>query len=179
MARFLTSSILAAARDLRAVADRLPQARARTIGTLARRLPVEARRSIQSEYNITAARLRAGLIARRISDGVELQASRRPIGLRNFGRPTAGGFRVQVLKDGPAEVLRHAFLQTPGGAASRTGAQLFERALVAGKRAARYPIRRLHGPSVADMLARGDRPEQLAEHAQSLMRAEFARQLRY
>jgi hypothetical protein len=43
---------LAAARNLSAIASRLPTLHTRAISTLRRRLPVQARRDIQAEYQI-------------------------------------------------------------------------------------------------------------------------------
>ena len=51
--------VLSASRNFSALASRLPSLHTRAIGTLRRRLPVEARRDIQAEYPIGARRLPA------------------------------------------------------------------------------------------------------------------------
>lgn len=76
--------LLAASRNLSALASHLPTLHTRAIGTLARRLPVQARRDIQAEYQIGARRLTQDLSSRTTDDGVRLVGRFRGIGLRNF-----------------------------------------------------------------------------------------------
>ena len=82
---FDVSAILKAADRFREVPKRAEQARSRAASTLARRLPVEARRDIQDEYNLTAGRINTGLSVRTTSEYVELVGSSRGIGRIEFG----------------------------------------------------------------------------------------------
>lgn len=146
--------------------------RSRAIATLARRLPVQARRDIQQEYNLTATRIRDGLSIRRPDEGdVILRGSARGINLIAFGArwTKRRGVTARVKKGGAATVQQHAFIAT-----GRNGNRLvFERR---GKK--RLPLDALYGPSVGQMLKHGDRPQRLADFASGVIAAEIARQTR-
>ena len=61
--------LLSASRNLSVLASRLPTLHTRAIGTLARRLPVQARRDIQAEYQIGARRITQDLSSRATDEG--------------------------------------------------------------------------------------------------------------
>jgi hypothetical protein len=189
---------------LRRVADLLADAPARADkvvqrarGTLQRRLLVEARRDIQTEYAIPAKRVADGLRARNISEGVELTGFKRGIGLINFnvsgglrGRPVmATVFRNEARK----EVFRAFIARAPNGAL-----QVFERATArtrgqyglkpekaytqvgryAGTGIKREPLDAKYGPSVAQMLRKDGRSDRLAEYGRGLLASEIQRLFR-
>lgn len=145
----------------------------RAAGTLARRLPVQARRDMQDEYNLTTARINAGLDVRRDgSSAIVLIGRKRGIGLIEFG----GRWR-RGQPDGATARKRNA--ESPavyGGTFIATGRngnrQIFERTT-----RARLPLRALYGPSIADMLKNAARRERLADFAQTVLVTEINRQL--
>lgn len=151
------------------------QAVVRARGTLMRRLPVQARRDIQAEYALRAQRIAAGLSIRQSGDAVELIGSKRGIGLIEADGRWAGvksaGASARVRVDEPRHVYDGTFI-----AAGRGGnRQIFERALVGGRRAARLPIAARYAPSVAQMLRRPGRADRLADFARNVLAAEVAR----
>lgn len=146
----------------------LAKVRSRALATLARRLPVEARREIQQEYNLKAARIRAGLSVRTSGDTAILRGASRGINLIAFDARAKArtGVSVRVRKDGAASVHPHAFI-----ASGRGGNRLvFERR---GK--SRLPLEALYGPSVGQMLKHGQRPQKLADYASQVVASELAR----
>ena len=142
----------------------------RATGTLARRLPVEARRDMQDEYNLRAGRISAGLTVRREEGAVVLTGSKRGIGLIDFD----GRWRGVKTEGATARVRRTDSVGVYGGtfiAAGRGGnRQIFERTTKA-----RLPLRTLYGPSVADMLKNAPRRMRLAGFAQTVLAAEIDR----
>lgn len=146
----------------------LDNVRSRALGTLSRRLPVQARRDIQTEYNLKAARVNQGLSTRRVDNGVMLRASARGINLIAFGARARkrNGVTARVKKGGVPTVTKSAFIAT-----GKNGAKLvFKRR---GK--SRLPIDALYGPSIGQMLKHGDRPQRLADYASGIIAAELAR----
>jgi hypothetical protein len=173
--------LLSASRNLGALSSRLPTLHTRAIGTLRRRLPVQARRDIQAEYQIGARRLNHDLQAQSTEDGVRLVGRFRGIGLRNFAaRQTRRGVTAAVLR-GKRSLREHAFL----GVGVNRNAQVFRRegpkrvmqqGRYAGKR--RQPLVVEYGATAAQMLAKGRRPERLVDHARGVLGAEVDRFLR-
>lgn len=140
----------------------------RAVGTLARRLPVQARRDIQTEYNLKAGRISQGLSTRRVDNGVVLRASARGINLIAFAARwrKRSGVTAQVKKGGLPTVAKQAFIAT-----GKNGNRLvFQRR---GK--SRLPIDALYGPSIGQMLKHGDRPQRLADFASGIVASELAR----
>lgn len=166
MKSFDVRGIVQEAARLRRLATTLPLAVRRGIGTLARRLPVAARRDMQQEYNLPAGRINAGLTVSRTADAVELRGSKRGIGLVAYGaRQTKRGVVVSILR-GKTETWPDAFI-----AAGRNGnRQVFVR-----KGRERLPIDALYGSSIATMLRKPGRAERLADAAQKVVSAEIAR----
>lgn len=145
------------------------RARRRAVGTLARRLPVEARRDMGREYNLPAGRISQGTFVSQGDGYVELRGIKRGIGMVNFGARWGGvksqGVTVQILR-GKRELWPDLFI-AGGNSGNR---QVFGR--ISSKR---LPIRAYYGPSVAQMLRKPGRAERLAEFAQVILRAEFER----
>lgn len=163
---FNVSAAVSAAGRLRTIAAQLDKIQARVIGTLARRIPVAARRDMQQEYNLPAARITAGLSVSRTQDSVVLVGAKRGIGLIAFGaRQTRRGVVVSMLR-GKTERYADAFIATGRGG----NRQVFVR-----QTRARLPIKTLYGSSVATMLRKAGRAERLADIAQDVVRAETAR----
>lgn len=113
-----------AQRDLGLMADRLPWLQERSMRTLARRLPVEARRDIRKEYNILAGRVREHMRAYTFSEGsvrlagVRLVAQwKRGIGLAQFSaRPTRRGVTYAVYRGRGRSLMEGAFMARLAGA---------------------------------------------------------------
>ena len=153
-------------------------AQRRALGTLRRRWPVLARRDIQAEYALSATRIRDGLSVRNTRDGIELVGRIRGIGLLNFaGRGTRAGLRYRIFRNRPG-------LEPHGFVRSRRGQGLpkaWEREPLIGsgghRRVPRYPIEPLFGPSLAQMLRKGDRPARMAQAGLDVITADLDRQL--
>lgn len=169
---------LAASRNLAQLREQLPWLQKRAIQTLRRRLPVQARRDIQQEYNLRAGRINQDLTARIDDQGIRLTGYWRGIGLRNFsGRQTRKGVTAAILR-GRRSLHPGAFMAPLMGgnvqAVSRQGAK---RVMTQGryKGKLRQPLAVEYGATVAQMLAKGRRPERLADYAAGVLRAELDR----
>ncbi len=153
------------------------QAVSRAASTLVRRLPVEARRDIQTEYNLPAGRISQDLSATSDGSSVTLTGKARGIGLIEF----AGRYGGHKTEGATAKVFVGQGTHTYAGTFIATGKsgnrQIFSRKLVGGRRAGRLPLRSLYGPNVASMLRKGDREERLADFAQSTLAIEINRLL--
>lgn len=171
---------LAVARNLTAVERQLPTIHKRAIVTVRRRVPVQARRDIQAEYSVKAQRLSQDLGARDTSDGILLTGYFRGIGLRNFGsRQTRAGVTAAVFR-GQRTLRQGAFhAHLPGGgeqAVRREGdKRVMTRGRYAGQR--KQPIVVEYGPSAAQMLRKGRRPERLVDFARGVLSGDVARQI--
>jgi len=184
-------------RDLGLLADRLPWLQERAIRTLRRRLPVEARRDIQAEYNITATRVRNHLVASTYTDGSSPRLAgvrlvgqwKRGIGLANFSaNQTRKGVTYRVYRGAGRSLAEGAFLaRLKGGnvhAVERGGAmrerQYRQRGrggkIQTGTRTDRALVV-LYRSTVAQMLAKGRRPERLLEFSRRLLEQDVERQL--
>lgn len=177
---FKLEGVLETSRELGVLARKLPTIQKRSIATLRRRLPVQARRDIQQEYNIGAARLRKDLGTSFLADGVRITGRFRGIGLRSFGgRQTRQGVTSQVLR-GKRSLDPGAFIaRLLGGgeqAVERGGEKrVMTKGRYVGKR--RQPLYVLYGATAAQMLRKGRRPERLVDYARGLLRGEVDRQL--
>ncbi|ALN64573.1 hypothetical protein GLA29479_3722 [Lysobacter antibioticus] len=167
--------VLDAARRISAIPAKVTLAQRRALGTLRRRWPVIARRDIQAEYTLSAARTRAGLSVRTTASGMELVGVARGVGLRNFASKRSAddrGLDYTAVR-GRRSFKRSGFHRRHGGADIA-----FERTPIAGpKRVPRTPIRRLYGPSLAQMLRKGDRPERMGQAGLDVITAEIDRLL--
>ncbi len=172
---------LAASRNLSALSARLADVPPRAIATVRRRLPVQARRDIQAEYALPARRVNQDLTARPTERGVRLVGRFRGIGLMQFNAKKApDGVRATVLR-GRRNLRKNAFIAPGLG----SNVQVFQRAgakremrqgRYAGKQ--RQPLVTEYGASVAQMLAKGRRPERLVDFARGVLAAEVDRLLR-
>jgi len=159
----ISTPFLDAAARLTQTRKGMDTARTRAMGTLARRLPVQARRDIQTEYALSATRINAGLSVRREEGAVVLVGSKRGIGLIEFagrwgGRKTQGAVARVRVDEGPY-VYAGTFI-----AAGKSGnRQIFDRTS-----RKRLPIRTLYGPSLAIMLRNDARRERLGDFAQDI-----------
>ncbi len=174
-------------RDLGALAERLPWIQERAIRTLRRRLPVEARRDIQAEYNIPATRVRNHLVATAYTggstrlEGVRLIGQwKRGVGLINFGaRQIQRGVSYSVYR-GVRSVEAGAFLaKLLGGnvqAVQRYGPKVvMQQGRYKGKKRQKLDV--LYRSTIAQMLAKGRRPERLADFSRRVLQDDVERQL--
>lgn len=179
---------LDAAQRLSDVPAQILKAQKRALGTLKRRLLTEARRDIQAEYNLKATTIRQRLSIDSRAVGIVLRAKATGINLMNFAaRQTRTGVTYSVNK-GRRDTRAHAFIRS-----TRAGAGPFVwlrkdqdgnyyKHQVSVKTAARfsghgYPIFQQFGPSVAQMLKHGRRPDRLAEFAMRVLESEQRRLL--
>lgn len=190
-AKFDYSGLLSVVRDLQGVQAKLPLLNKRLLGRIQRRLPVEARRDIQQEYNLNAGRINKGLSSRQITGGVMLVGEARGIGLVNFSATYRGrsapGVSVQVTKKKGRVTLPRTFIPK-----NRNPNQVFiRRELLTGTGKVvkvsdhihGQPSRggsslvRLYGPSVAQMLKKEDRVKRLGDFTATVVEEETIRLL--
>ena len=158
--------------------------RTRVVGTLSRRIKVQARRDIQTEYNIKASTINDRLSVSHQFFDVRLKARATGINLIAFSaRQTSKGVSYAVKK-GQRKTLAHAFIRSTrsgrgpfvwmrGDAGSKYTSSSPSKNQYNGRHG--YPISQQFGPSVAQMLKHGDRPQRLADYASSVVAAELAR----
>jgi hypothetical protein len=179
---FELQGALAASRNLGLLADRLPWVQRLAIQTLRRRLPVQARRDIQAEYNLGAQRINKDLSTRADDAGVRLVGHFRGIGLRNFAaRQTAKGVTAAILR-GRRSLHKGAFFAPLANGNVQVVSRYGEKRVMTqgrykGKR--RQPIAVEYGATVAQMLAKGRRPERLADFARGVLGNEIDRLFAY
>ena len=179
----IASTLLAESRRLRAVGVDAERARKRAIGTLKRKIKTEARRNIQTEYNLTAKRINQDLVVRTSKSAVILIGRRRKIGaIQYHGRwnKRSAGATVKTERGGGRE------LWDSGGAFIATGLSGNRHIFIRwGKKrrmsrghyigALKQPIRVGYYGSIAAYLSYGPRQIHLAEFAQQVLKDEFAR----
>lgn len=177
--RFEMQGELTAVRNAQALGAELPFVQDRAIATLKRRLPVFARRDIQAEYNLRAGRINQDLIVRGDDDGVTLSGRwGRGIGLLNFGaRQVRKGVTAAIFRS-KRELHQGAFkarlLSGNEQVVTRFGAR---RPMTAGryKGQRRQPLAVEYGATVAQALAKGRRPDRIADFARGVLAAEVER----
>ncbi|GAB3335305.1 hypothetical protein [Marilutibacter aestuarii] len=177
--RFELQGELAAVRNAQALGAQLPYVQDRAIATLKRRLPVFARRDIQAEYNLKAGRINQDLIVRGDGNGISLSGRwGRGIGLLNFGaRQVRKGVTAAIFR-GKRELHQGAFkarlLSGNTQIVTRSGAP---RPMTAGryKGKRREPLAVEYGATIAQALAKGRRPERIADFARGVLAAEVER----
>lgn len=177
MSRYTSFSVeltgaLDAAQQLSAIPGKIITAQKRALGTLRRRLGTEAKRDIGAEYNLKAGRIAEGLAVRNTADGIALIGRARGINAIQFRATWSprmkGGARYAIKRGGSRAGHDGAFIAT-----GKSGNRLvFERQ---GK--SRLPLQAVYGPSVAQMLKHGRRPERLAEFALRTLEKEQRRLL--
>jgi hypothetical protein len=156
----------------------------RATGTLLRRLPVQARRDIQAQYNLSARRINYDLHATRDASAINLIGRRRGIGLIQFGGrwggPRTAGATAQIERGGARE------LWDGGGAFIAVGLsgnrQIFvrrgaPRAMTRGRYVGvrRQPIAVQYYGSIADFLIEPAREARLADFARTILADEMER----
>ncbi|MBT2748578.1 MULTISPECIES: hypothetical protein [unclassified Lysobacter] len=147
----------------------------RALGTLRRRWPVIARRDIQTEYALSAQRIRAGISVRTTREGVELVGVARGVGLRNFASKRSAddrGLNFTALR-GKRSFRRSGFHRRHAG----TDVAFVRTPISGDERVPRTPIVRLYGPSLAQMLRKGDRPNRMAQAGLDVITADIDRLL--
>lgn len=168
---FELQNALAVRRNLGVLSGQLAQLQALTIKGLRRRLVPEAKRDIRAEYNIPAGRVGKDLSATEFPSSVKLKGRFKGIGLINFGardlRQSKGGVSYSIFR-GRRDRLPHAFIATLRGG----NRQVVERT---GK--SRLPIQTEYGPTAAQMLRKGRRPERIVDYAVGFVGTEIRRQL--
>jgi hypothetical protein len=171
------------------------KAQKRAISTLRRRLRTEARRDIQREYNLKAQTINERLSVSTRYDGIALVGKDSGIILINFGElQTRAGVSYSVKK-GQRKTLAHAFIRsTRSGRGSFVWMRQYEsdraRDAVGGRYGSSYsaakdrfssrhgyPILQKFGPSVAQMLKHGDRPQRLVDFSGQVIEKELDRLL--
>lgn len=176
--RFELQGALAASRNLAGLSNQLPFLQKRAIQTLARRLLVHARRDIQAEYNIRADRVRKDLSLSLNNERVRVTGHWRGVGLNQFGAlETAKGVTAAIFR-GRRSLYPGAFKATllSGNVqvVERRGEKrVMTKGRYIGKR--RQPLATQYGATVAQMLAKGRRPERLADFAAGVLGDELER----
>lgn len=193
---FELKGALEVSRSLGLLTRDVDKAQKRAISTLRRKLPVQARRDIQAEYAIKAGRVKQDLTAFETSTGIKLRGYFRGIGLRNFGardlRKSLGGVSYEIFR-GIRRTRPHSFNtnllkgKPKAGGNERTGnlhvshrkgdPRVMKFGRYKGK--VRQPIVTDYGPTVAQMLRKGRRPERLADFARGVLNDEMQRLLAY
>lgn len=186
------SGDLAAARDMLALPSQIVKAQQRALGTLARKMPVQARRDIQTEYRLKAARIRKGLRIRSTEHDIRLVGSARGINAEAFGATWSPRKKVGArysIKVGTAPYQHKGIEET--GTFMATGLSNNHLVWYRVPKKRRYSsahyapnkgqlkdeIRPDYGPSIGQMLKHGKRPERLANFAGEVIRSEIDRQL--
>lgn len=169
---------LAASRNLAGLSNQLPWLQQRAIQTLKRRLPVQARRDIQAEYNLRAGRINKDLSIGVTAERVRLIGHWRGVGLNQFGaRQTRQGVTAAIFR-GRRKLYPSAFMAPLlSGNVQAVERQGEKRVMKAGRYLGkrRQPLVVHYGATVAQMLAKGRRPERLVDFAAGVLRAELER----
>lgn len=170
-------------RDLTRLADKLDRmGRAgqteinRALSDTRRRSLAEISRDIRREYTVKVAGLRPKLTASPVrKNSFTTTAARDALSLKHFGKinQTRKGVSVKIFKARPRTLLRSAFI------VATRGDQVFARVRDrAGRRVGRLPIRRLTGPSAAQMFAKRDRIRRIENFVGERLRGDLTRRYR-
>lgn len=166
---------------------RMPElAQKRALLTLRRKIATETSRDIRREYNIKAGRVAKDLKVGYEGNRLRITGYFRGIGLRNFSaRQTGAGVDYSIYK-GKRSLRPHAFFvglyrgKNPKGnehVAIRTQPKRVMKAgTYVGKM--REPLETQYGPTVAQMLRKGNRPQRLADFCIGVLRDESIRQMK-
>lgn len=182
---------LDAAQGISEFPRRVLRTQVRAVGTLRRRIATEAKRDIGREYNLKAARIAQGLRVRIVRDGIALLGSSRGINAIEFGATWSRTRRGKTTEGARFKFRRAGSLRAEPGtfiARSLNGARLvFERDVKRGKHRVEHGtnagrmkeyLLAVYGPSVAQMLKHGGRPQRLVDFSVRVIKAELERQLR-
>ncbi len=187
--RFELQGALAVSRNLGVLASRLPKIEQTAMATLRRRLYTQARRDIQAEYSVGAQRIAKDLRTRVQGDIVSVTGYFRGIGLRQFGardlRKSRRGVSYTIFSGHRSREPKAFFASLKRGGAAAGNEHVVQRlkqrrVMTAGryKGKVRNVLETEYGPTVAQMLRKGRRPERLADFARGVLRAEVERLLR-
>ena len=161
---------------------------ARAVSTLKRRLTPWMKRDIAQQYTLPSNKIGSRLRCKGDANSVTLIGLGRNQRLTNFPcRQTRSGVRVEIQKGRPVDIS-HAFIQAPTGSAAASGPQAFIRnaamtdlpddvvdIAVVAKDKHGYPISLLGGPSVAEMMASGDRIDRATDFGRQVFGDEVDR----
>lgn len=182
--QFDLQGALAVSRNLGILEASLGKFQQRAIVTVKRRIGPEARRDAQREYNIKAKRFNKDLRVSTPAGGLRITGYFRGIGLRNFGhreRKRGGGVYGSVFKGKGLSFYRGAFEAPLLGDPNHHVVERFgpKRRMTAGNYIGqtRQPLVVEYGPTVAQMLRKGARPQRLADFALGILGAEMTRQI--
>ncbi|HEX7113199.1 MAG TPA: hypothetical protein VF216_12205 [Mizugakiibacter sp.] len=177
------SGFLDAASRLTNLPKEAALAQRRALGTLFRRLKTEARRDIQKEYNLKANAINLRLSVSRALDGIYLRGSSAGIGLIDFAARQNNKGVSYSIKKGQRRLLAHAFIRSPRGQNRRVVwlrgdyVKTSRTSVYANDNRHGYPIYPQFGPSVAQMLKHGNRPQRLVDFAARIINSEIDRLL--
>ena len=133
-------------------------------------------------YNIAARRAKEGVRVTPIRSGAFFViGSNKPLSLTSFSGTrdlfaSRSGVSVAIRKGQRARIAS-AFIRQPTG-----GPQVFRREFIGGQRGTqvhRYPIKRLVGPSIANMMDRNEAESDLADFLQDRFDSELQRAIRF
>ena len=134
-------------------------------------------------YNIPARRAKDGIRVTPLrNDAFFVIGSNKPLSLTSFTGTRdlfASGRGVSVaIRKGERRRIASGFIRQPTG-----GPQVFQREFIgggrSGKQVGRYPIRRLVGPSIANMMDRNEAEEDLAGFLNERFDSELSRAIRF
>lgn len=141
----------------------------------------EHKRGITAIYNLTQSRVGQNLTVRPTEVGMIVSGSKRTISLLSYGwRPTRKGLAGRVIRGGKRSVIPRSFIGTGLGGGTvpfiREGEpRVMTKGRYAGQK--RQPLSALHGPSVADALAKKEVITPLRERIWARSRTELSRRL--
>lgn len=125
----------------------------RTVATLRRRLGTETRKFVSEQFGIGVQAIGRRVTTSSDANSVSVYGTTGKVPLGEFGgryggRLTAGA-TAQILRDGSRQTYKSAFI------IKGRKTILARKLLAGGKRAARFPLVRLHGPTVESMVLGG------------------------
>lgn len=191
MSRFsieITGS-LQAAQDLAKWPDRARQIQQRAIATMRRKTLTEAKRDIGREYKLTASRIAQGLYSRNTEQGVIIAGKGRAVNAIQFGakwtrtrRGRGAGARYTFRRAEAPKAHPGTFIATGINGVrlvfyrdKKTPPHRVLRGFNAGRM--KQGIKGAYGPTLAQMLKHGDRPQRLGEFAVGILDQEVDRQI--
>ncbi len=176
---FDLTGALQVTREMDGLTDQIRWMQKRAMQTLRRRLYTQARRDIQTEFNIKAGRVTKDLRTNVVGDLVTVTGYFRGIGLSNFGaRQTRKGV-TYTFYHGRGRTLAPGAFMAPLLSGNRHAVIRYgaKREMTRGSYVGqlRQPLSTEYGPTVAQMLASKGRPERLADYAAGVLRDEMQR----
>ena len=164
------------------IARQSPQAFKQARVSMQRAAGTEHKRGITAIYNLTQSRVGQDLTVRPTEVGMIVSGSKRTISLLSYGwRPTRKGLAGRVIRGGKRSVIPRSFIANGLGGGTvpfiREGDKReMKKGRYAGK--TRQPLKALHGPSMADALARTDIAQDMRARIWGRSRTELSRRLK-